>query len=251
MLRKFVHTENAARFMDQLQALTRRGAAEACLMVIDGEPGHGKSMTAQWWAAQTGSAYLRAKREWSPSWMLRELLAALGIAPLHSFERMYRQALEALRARADEAVRGEVTYGVVIDEIDHVARNGALLETLRDLSDMLEIPFILVGMGRVRSQLARFPQVASRVGQYVEFARATPGDVEKIAKELVECPVDGALLAYLAKAADGRTREIMEGLQAIERAGKRKAGKPVTAADLKDVPLFNDRKTGRPVLARE
>lgn len=244
----FVKTGNVARFMAALAELQERGAAEACLVVVDGEPGVSKTATMTWWCAQSGSVYLRAKAEWTPAWLLRELLGALNVRPEHSFERMYKQALQALGAKARQAEREEDIFGVVIDEADHIVRSGKMLETLRDLSDMLEIPFVLVGMGRVRSGITRHPQVASRVSKPVEFGRASIDDTRKLITELCEVPVGDCLTEYLHKASDGLVREIKEAIATIERFGKRlPQGQPVTRAAMEGQVLLNDRKTGQPI----
>ena len=103
MKRKFVKTRNAKGFMSALTKLEARGAEEACLMVVDGQPGLGKTATVQWWAVQNGAVFLRAKKEWSPRWMLRELLEELRVRPAYSFEQMYRQAIEALHSNVHVA----------------------------------------------------------------------------------------------------------------------------------------------------
>jgi len=250
MRHTFVKTSNVARFLSALGDVRERGAEEACLMVIDGEPGVSKTATVTWWAAQHGSVYLRAKAEWTPTWMLRELLTSLRVQPQHSFERMYRQALEVLGARARQAERDDEDFCVIVDEVDHIVRSGKQLETLRDLSDMLEIPFILVGMGRVRAGLARHPQVASRVGRYVEFQRCSVEDTRKMVTELCEVPVADDLVEFLAKAGDGLAREIKEGIAAIERFGKRQGG-TVDCAAMAGQVLLNDRRTGQPIRVKE
>lgn len=245
-----VNTKNTARFLAALSALRDRGAAEACFMVVDGEPGQGKTAVLEWWATQQGAVFLRAKKEWTPAWMMRELLGTLAVSPAHSFERMFAQALQTLGGRAVQAEREGLTFAVVVDEVDHIVRRAELLETLRDLSDMLEIPFILVGMGWVRSSLSRFPQVASRVGQYVEFAPADLDDVRAMVKGLCEVPVRDDLVGMLHRLAVGRVREIKEGIKAIERHGSRNKGKEVGVVEMAGQPLLNDRATGRPILVR-
>lgn len=250
MRRTFVKTSNALRYLEAVAALTDRGASEACLMVVDGEPGQGKTTAIQWWAVNTGSVYLRAKKEWTPRWALREMLTELRLAPEYSFERMYRQALEALGQRAEAAERDGQTFGVVIDEVDHISRNARLLETFRDLSDMLEIPFVLVGMGRVRHNLTRFPQVASRVGQYVEFKPSTVDDVRLLIEQLCEVPVQPDLIDYVARVSEGKAREIKEAIASIERFGRRGDGEAVGLADMDGQVLMNDRRTGRPIYVR-
>lgn len=247
MKRTFVRTSNAARFLTGLEALSRRGAEEACLVVVDGEPGLGKSAVIQWWAVQTGSVFLRAKKEWTPRWMLRELLQELDEQPEFSFEAMYRQALSALASRAQAAENADQTFGVVIDEVDHISRSSRLLETLRDLSDMLEIPFVLVGMGRVKHHLTRFPQVASRVGQYIEFRPGTVDDAKAMVAALCEVPVRDDLVAFLHTASGGKYREVKEAIAAIERFGRRNPGQTLGVSEMAGEILLNNRRTGEPI----
>ena len=219
-------------------------------MVVDGEPGLGKSAMVHWWAVQTGAVFLRAKKEWTPRWMLRELLQELRVTPDHSFEKMYRRTLTELgdRARLKESEDG--TFAVMIDEADHICRRGQLLETLRDLSDLLEIPFILVGMGRIRDSLVRFPQVASRIGQLVEFKAASLYDVRHMVATLCEVPVKEELVALLHQAAQGRFREVKEGIKSIERVGLRNKGREMGLAEMAGRVLLNDRRTGQPITLR-
>ena len=247
----FVETSNVRRFRQALGQVERRGAAEACLMVVDGPPGLGKTTVMRHWAAQTGSIYLRAKKEWTPCWMLRELLGELGMAAPHSFERQFRQALELLADRQGDAVIAQRTFGIVIDEADHVARNGRIMETVRDISDTLELPVILVGMGRVRDALVRYPQVASRIGQYVRFEAADEKDVRALLDGLCEVPVADDLAAYVAKVTRGYTREIKEAIAHIERFGLRNppadAERGLTLVEMAGQVIVNDRKSGQPI----
>lgn len=250
MRNQYIKTNNTARFLAGVAALQNRGAEEACLMVVDGAPGLGKTETVQWWATQQGMVFLRAKQGWTPSWMIRELLGELSVAPLRTFEGMYKQALEALAARSRLAAQESAVFAVVVDEIDHIARRTDALEALRDLSDMLEIPFILVGMDRVRSSLTRHRQIGSRVGQFCEFRPITADDTAAVVRGLSEVPVADCMLEYLHKAAGGYVRELKEGIAAIERCGRRNAG-PVTVAMMAGQVLLNDRASGRQILVRE
>jgi len=250
MIPTFVKTENSTRFLAGLLALADRGASEACFLVVDGEPGLGKTTIVYRWVVQEGGVYLRAKKEWTPGWMLRELLETLKITPEYSFERMYKQALAALSGQARAAERDGTTFAVVVDEADHISRRGEILETLRDLSDMLEIPFVLVGMGRIRNNLSRFPQILSRVAQPVEFKPCPLTDVTNLVKGLCEVPVATDLTAFLHKEAKGFTREVKEGIASIERFGKRNPGKTIDCALMEGQALLTDRATGKPILVR-
>jgi len=247
---RYVKTSNTARFLAGVASVLDRGAEEACLMVVDGQPGLGKTETVEWWATQQGAVFVRAKQGWTASWMLRELLGELSVSPANTFEKMYRQALDGLSSRAREAEWEKTTFAVIVDEVDHVSRRADIMETLRDLSDYLEIPFVLVGMGRVRANLTRFPQIASRVARPVEFLPATRDDVVALIAGLCEVEVADDLIAYLHRVSDGYIRELKEGIKNIEKHGRRNAG-PVTLASMAGQVLLNDRRTGRPVVVKE
>ena len=101
----FVKTQNYQRFMGALEALEARGASECRLVVVDGPPGLGKTTILSRWAADNACVYLRAKVEWSPYWMLGELLKAMRIDPPHGYEKRFGAALQALGERAHGCAR--------------------------------------------------------------------------------------------------------------------------------------------------
>lgn len=242
-----VHNHNSEAFLSAFEALEKRGAAEACLMIVDGEPGLGKSAFAQWWAVGTQSLYMRARKEWSPAWMMRDLLAGMGEEPAWSYEKMYKQARKSLMHLHMAAQRERRSFAVVIDEIDHISRKGRLLESLRDLSDDLELPFILVGMGRVRHNLTRFPQVASRVSQSVVFTPISLEEAITLTETSHTIKVATELIAFLHTAARGHLREIREALKAIERFALRNQCTQIGIRDMVGETLFLCRRTGKPV----
>ncbi len=250
MKKAFVETENVARFLDALSGLQRRGAEEANLMVVDGEPGLGKSTTMEWWAVQHNLPFLRACKEWTPAWFFNDLLRVLNVAPGYSLEKKYAQALRELCDRRMHAEMQKQAFAVVIDEADHVSRNGKIMESIRDLSDNGDIVFVLVGMGRLRDNLTRFPQIASRVSRYAKFEPASLDDVRKMFSALCDYPADDALIDFTHRVTLGRNREIKEAIAAIEAFGRRNgcgAQKPVTLTALAGQPLINDRRTGQAI----
>ena len=252
----FVETSNVARFHEAIDALDARGAEEACLMVVDGKPGLGKTFALQHWVAQTRSIYLRAAAEWTPMWFTADLLNAMKITPERGFQGRFRQIADELMNRSARAMLDGEPFTVVIDEVDHFIRKPTVMETVRDFSDGTGVPFILVGMGKIRSGLARYGQISSRVGQYVEFEEATLEDVALFVEKKCEVPVADCLVRFLHTASNGYNREIKEGLAAIERYAKRQGGRdfdaqPVSLADLAGKVILNNRADGRAVYVPE
>ena len=245
----FVKTANVKRLMLGLQAVEQRGAGEACLMVVDGLPGLGKTSATRWLAAQNDCVFIRAKKEWTPNWMLNDLLKQLQEKlPAHSFEKKFEQALTALAKRADAAMRNGDMFAVIIDEVDYISRSDKMLSTVRDLSDMLEIPFILVGMGRVRSNLTRFPQVARRVSQWVEFLHLDAGDVTDMVTGLCDYTVREDLIQQIVVHSKGYVSEIKEAVAGIERfAARQDCVTEIGVSEMAGQVLLNDRATSQPI----
>ena len=251
MKNAFVETGNVRRFQAALAALEKRGASEACLMVVDGQPGLGKTTALHRWAAQSGAVYVRAKKEWTPMWFLSDVLAKFRVAPANSYQKRYEQALAAmLQAQSALAIQRR-TFAVVIDEADHISRSGRIMESIRDFSDLGDIVFVLVGMGKIRDNLTAFPQVASRIAQYVRFENATREDVRAFYDAICETPVADDVVEFSHHVTQGFNREVMEAVAAVERVGRRNAASaenPVTLAMLAGQPLVNDRRTGAPII---
>nr|DAI24798.1 MAG TPA: AAA domain protein [Caudoviricetes sp.] len=247
----FVKTKNVKNFLNALSALSQRGSREACLMVVDGKPGLGKTRALNWWACRNDCLCIRAKKEWKPNWFMRDLINAMKKTPEHSFEGMFRQALTELGERSKEAARDGQVFAVVIDEVDYISRSQNLLETIRDLSDFLEIPFILVGMGVIRHNLAKFPQIASRVGQYVDFSPLDLEDTKELVNKLCNVEVEDRLIAFVHAVTMGYVREIKEAIASIDRFASRNPDIHTVTFDMMDgVVLMNDRQNSKPIYVR-
>ena len=220
-------------------------------MIVDGQPGLGKTSTVNWWAVRNECIYLRAKKEWTPQWMMRDLITALNAVPLYSFEKMYKQALELLAQFTNANSISGKNFAIVVDEADHIARSSRCLETLRDLSDYLEIPFILVGMGIIRNSLKRFPQIASRIGKYVEFKELDLEDTRLLVNTLCNVQIEDKLIAFIHKVTNGYSREIKEAIASIDRFAARNPGlELVTYDSMIGLPLMNDRRNSNPIYVR-
>lgn len=250
MKNAFVRTSNVKRYFQALSALEDRGAPEACLIVVDGEPGLGKTTTLRNWVAQTGSVYLRAKREWSANWFMDDLLEAMNVKPPYAFKEKFKEALKTLATlRHDLAIQGG-SFGIVIDEADHIAGKQSILDTVRDLTDNLELPAVLVGMDKVNEKLKRYPQISSRVSQRVHFTCASKEDVRLFINERCEVPVADDLVSFVLKVTGGYNREILEAIGRIERFGliSSPGDAGVTLRDMAGQIIIDDRATSKPVM---
>ena len=147
---------------------------------------------------------MRAKKEWTPGWFLNDLLGEMNVTPMHSYAKRFSQAMEAMLQRQSFMAQQRQTFAVVIDEADHISRNSRIMESIRDFSDLGDIVFILVGMGKLRDNLTALPQVASRIAQYVSFDVSSPRDVRLFMDAICEVPVADNLVNFVHQVTRGK-----------------------------------------------
>lgn len=237
----FAQTSNVTRFLSGIATVEQRGAKEAGWLLVTGEAGFGKSRTVQWWAIQNNAVYLRAKAAITPHWLLLELVRELGHVPANSNEKLFQQALTAL-ARDPRPV--------VVDEVEHTLHDSRVLESIRDISDLIEIPVILVGMERVQTRISRHPQISSRIAQVVVFKSSTEEDVQACCETLCEVKVDGKLMDEILNKTGGRIREVINAIASVERQAKRNKLTEIGLKEMSGLVLTHDWQARKPRIVR-
>ncbi len=194
----FVETSNVREFYAALRRVNDRGAEEACIVVVDGKPGLGKTTMMSRWVAQTGSLYMRAQKGWDYSWLIQEALVGLGIEPkgIRGKRERFAHLLDELANRADSAALEGKVFSIIIDECDLISNRGEIMEAIRGISDIKFLPTILVGMGSLRDNLRRFPQIESRAPNKVTFAPASIQDAQALIEGRCEVPVAPDLVEF-------------------------------------------------------
>lgn len=238
----FVKTSNYERFITGLSVLENRGASEASLLLVDGDAGLGKSKTVDYWAVQTGALYLRAKVQWTPSYFMSELADLLKVDSSGRTKNIFGRVAARL---------GGQEIPLVIDEVDHCMKNGAdVLEAIRDLSDLTEIPVILVGMERVQTKIARHKQISSRIAKVVEFKPADIDDVTKCCQELTLIKITPDLVEEIHNQSRGLMRQVMNAIAICENTAKLNDLKEISTKEMAGKVLTHDWQERRPRAVR-
>ena len=253
MIDEFVHTENVREFHDKVREVQHRGAEEACIVVVDGAPGLGKTTCMSRFVSQTGSVYLRAHQGWDHRFLIDTLLKEMDITPPRSRVERFERVLQGLDERAHASAQEDQVFCLIIDECDQVSSRREVMETIRDLSDLQFMPTILVGMGRLRENLRRFPQIESRAPRKVKFKPSTLNDARAVIKARCEVPIAPDLSEFMWKVSKGFNRELLEAIAHVERAGLRIGFDEVGVAlsDMAGQLITHDRDTGNPILGPE
>lgn len=228
---------NETRFLTALKEIGQRGAPEASWVLVEGDPGYGKSKLLWRHLMRNRAArpaMIRAKADWTPKWMLTELADVMGVERKRTTENLMRAILEDLMEK-----QSRPGFCIMVDEIDHAARNVKVLESLRDLTDTSECILIASGMRGISSKLKAHSQIHSRIDQFVEFLPATVKDVRLMCDGLSEVKIADDLVEEIQRRTQGRLRIAMGCIARVEAFGKRSRLNTVSLADFGDRQLVS------------
>lgn len=234
MKKKFAMTSNVQRFLAGIDAVEERGAGEAGMLLVYGEPGYGKSRTAKWWALRkdVNAVFLTGKPSWTPHWALTDLVSELGETPERTTEKLFGQAMHVL-IRTPRAI--------VVDEAENaLADRAAVLDTFRALTDRVENTLVLVGTPRLESDVRKLRQISSRIADKAQYLPATVADVGILCRDLCEVGVADDLVEEIHHHTNGRVREILNAIDRVERFGKNNKKSLVALADMVGQMIVND-----------
>ena len=208
----FVKTENYVRFGNAIKAVEQRGAKEAGMLLVHGQPGYGKSAIIENWAVNNAAIFLRANVDWTPKYFLIELAKTMKKPTQGTAEQLFARLLAEISA---------TEVPIVIDEAENTLNNSAaVLEKIRDFSDRAESIVVLVGMADIKRRIARHQQISSRIAQVVEFQAASLNDTGAVCKQLAEVEIVSDLVTEIHRQTAGRMRLILNAIAQIERAAK-------------------------------
>jgi len=233
MYKKFVRTSNVLNFLAGFTALETRGAVESCFMLVSGKAGLGKTSTVKWWALSPDidAVYIRATAGITPHWILAEIVRELKQVPDRRMEYVFSQAIKAVAL---------ARRPIIVDEGEHCLADPRVLESVRDISDLTEVPVILVGYDKIKSKLSAYEQLSSRISAVVDFKPLNPDDVAKCCAELAEVGIAPDLAVDIHRMSGGRTRVVLDAIANIERHANRNKLGTVTLADMKGQTIVHD-----------
>lgn len=195
------------------------------MILVHGEPGLGKTTAVDRTYLRHGGAYMVASSTWTPRVMLEKLADRLGVAV---------KARDRVSTILDN-VLGELERKdglIVIDEFDRIAHKTPLVELVREIYDVSDVPIAMVGMGTIERTLAEIPQFPQRIGQRVRFQPLDLEDARNVSMALCEIGVTDDLIQKVWKRSGGVIRLLVTELAGIEAIGKRDGLECVGITDL-------------------
>lgn len=222
MKKVFARTTNVERFILAMQRLHNRQEGIPGMALVYGEPGLGKTKTSLWWIAQNDGVFIRTKKLMTGRWLLEEIVAELGEAPMRRISDLFRQAQERLM---------EQPKTIFVDEADYLSHDARVLETLRDLHDITGTPIVLIGMDQADKKLARYKHLYDRFSEIVPFKPLTEQDIRMVADQLCEVQLSDCAVQHIAQQAN-RFRRVIVWLYKAEAIAKANSLKQITAKHL-------------------
>ena len=178
--------------------------------LIFGKPGTGKTEACQKYAAESQCPYIRATDIMSRRGLLSKIVAELGEAPAYSSDALFDQAIEQLLANPRT---------IIVDEVDYLCRGG-IIEILRDMNDITNVPVVLVGMQEVDKKLKRYRHLWDRLSAIVHFETFTADDVGDLAGQICEVNLSPEAVSMIYQRSEGKFRRILVWFAMAERMAR-------------------------------
>ena len=233
MKMKYVKTSNHQLFMAMVDSVEAGAAKGARGVLVAGEPGSGKSTTADHFGAERNAIYIEGMPNMSISYV-RDLLAyELAVNGLKGFP-LQKAIVEAM-------ARGR--QPIILDEAQHgLHKKAEVIEYLRRIADQVGVVLILICHTSEKHRFAehKLAHIATRISAVVDFKPAHFDDTRLYLKELCEVPVDDGIARMVLEQSRGRYRLMASAATTLENLAKNMNKSQLSEADVKGYLLCED-----------
>ena len=185
------------------------------IAMVYGAPGTGKTESALALLGKLEAVYVRALRNWTSGWLLRDIMIKFGQPTYHSTQKNFDYLRDFLRYEGNQHL-------LIIDEVDEPKHWHDILETIRDLHDETKNPILLMGMTNAASKVKQLPHLYDRFIYEPQLcATFIADDVMAFANELLEYTrITSKVAKQIEIASLGKLRKIIKLLAWVEQTAK-------------------------------
>lgn len=233
MKQHFVPTSNHRLFMASVAAVENRGSAEACILLLSGEPGTGKSCTVDNWGAHRDAIYLEGIPGMSLSFLRDYISDQTGVRGRTKFDQ-YKGVVEYFRTNHQP---------LILDEAQHGLPNKAeCVEYLRRIAEQANTILVLVCHTSEKHRFSehRLAHVATRISAAPELKTATVDDCALYLESLCEVGTDVGVATQVFEQSRGRYRLMSNACRTLEVIAGKMNKTMLTGADIKGIRLCED-----------
>lgn len=222
MRKLFARTSNVTALVNAMARLSGSQEGIPRMGLIYGEPGLGKTRTSLWWTLANDGVFVRTKKLMTGRWLLEEIVAELGEAPMNRTSDLFRQCVTQLLDKPRT---------LLIDEVDYLAYDARVLETLRDIHDTTNTPVVFIGMSGAEKKLQRYKHLYDRFSEIVPFKPLTEADITSVAEQLCEVKLTKDAISFI-HGASNRFRQVVVWLYKAEALARTNNKAEITGQDL-------------------
>lgn len=224
-------TKNVMAAFDAYQTVEQAAIEGSPAMALfSGQAGLGKTTAGAFLFGHADGVLVRCLKSDTMGTLLETLAQELGLDKRQRKADMIKFIVKEL------SLTGRPVF---IDEADYLADKTEVLETIRDIYDLAQVPIILIGYEHLPKKIKRLPQLFSRISQHVKFQKADFEDIRIMASGLVEHTIiEDDLLLELLTEARGNLRLITTGLASVEKFAKSNGLNSITAMQWAERQFF-------------
>ena len=196
---RYVKTANHHRFVTGLRAVENRGSPEACIMLLTGEPGTGKTCTLYNWGSREDAIHIDGVPGMNLAYIndyLADQTGIKGIGRFGQFKAMHEHFAQTRQP-------------IILDEAQHgIPDKAQTIEHLRRIAEKAGVTLILACHTSEKHRFAgeKLAHISTRISCVTELKRATPEDCALYLEQLCEVEVDAEIAGIVHTQSGGRFR---------------------------------------------
>lgn len=238
MKHHFVKTENFQRLLDGISYMENRGSATACLCLLHGEPGVGKTRNISKLGPDLPAVLVKGHVGMNLNGLIWSVSQGLGIKHHSNCTQEIHAQVAALAMSGTRIVFDEAQFGLYMR---HNGRSGSGIEYLRDICERGNTFAVLICH---ESEVAGFSEsmhIRTRIGNRIPMFNANLADTTSFVRQLCEVErIDDEVGAIVHQQTAGKYRLIENAISTLEVIARRAGLTHLTAADIQARQLVVD-----------
>jgi DNA transposition AAA+ family ATPase len=205
---------NVTNASTEYRAAWKDDTANPRMLLFEGFTGAGKSTTlASLLNRYADAIYIRMTSVMTCTTLSLAILRELDI---DTPRRSLQENLEVIAERMNER-----QVALFIDEADYAFKNNRLIDLIRDIYDLTNLPVVLVGMDGIGKKLGNNKQLDRRVTRRVRFQSLNRNDGRVLADSLCDVRFEDDLVDHYLEKVKGSIALAVVALAKIEKYAKK------------------------------